>query len=159
MDGWIMDAELIITSSPFPDFSDPNVITSNRKHIVELFNFPPKSTIEVFHFCFHSIWFHFQSAIMTWFSHRALLYRFRHVWMYVCTIQHSAASLHNFIFICFNSQNEQISICYSNKSSSYFDCEAKVHEMIIIYVCILELQKRNSRWMPYWFEMDITKWI
>lgn len=57
--------------------------------------------------------------------------------------------LHHFMYASIP-QHEPISIYYSNKSSSYFDCEAKVHKMIIIIdVCISESEKSNSRWMPY----------
>lgn len=141
------NAELINTTSPFSDSSIPMLI-SNRKHIVELFNFfPSKTTIEVsifVSFPYDSISISNHNMIHN--SHTALLYRFGNVrCTYCCTIQYSPFSCFvRSFYVCFNSQNEQISICYSNKSSSYFDCEAKVHEMIINYVCRRRRRKKTA---------------
>lgn len=52
------NTELINTSSPFFDASIPMLI-SNRKHIVELFNFSTEIDYWSFDLCFFSMWFHF----------------------------------------------------------------------------------------------------
>lgn len=130
---YYLNAKLIKTSSPVLWCSDASIppLISNR----QTFQFFTENN----YWSFHMI--PFQSAIMTRFSHSIIIL----IWK--CMYYSIFSCFVTSFYVCFNSQNEQISIYFSNKSSSYFDCEAKVHKMIIIHVCILESEKSNGRWI------------